>query len=80
MELVKFKTDKEGNLFSMGKVQGEWIPAEDRNKTHLVSKMGDGETTACGQVYTDYDLEESGNTITCKSCIDLIKYYKSIKL
>lgn len=50
---------------------------------HLESKVGDGEFTACGNAIVEYDHErklvEKGG-ITCKNCLENIRYYKTIKL
>jgi len=43
----------------------------------------DCEFTACGNAIVDYDhifKEKEKGGITCPDCLDVIKYYKSIKL
>lgn len=50
---------------------------------HLRDPSGDGEGTACGIVFSDYDHEQTEKEkggITCERCLDIIKYYKAIKL
>lgn len=68
-------------------IKGGDYEIEDINEVkgwHLYSKgVGDGEFTGCGLAVVDYDhkteSKEKGG-ITCKNCLEVIKYYKSIKL
>lgn len=58
--------------------------SDDIHKQHLYAKgVGDGEFTACGNSVVDYDHVETyvqKGRITCQRCLEVIKYYKSIKL
>lgn len=56
----------------------------DMRKWHLYATgVGDGEFTACGNAVVDYDhkteLKDKGG-ITCSLCIEVIKFYKVIKI
>lgn len=50
---------------------------------HIETTLADGEFTACGMAVVDYDhdskIVEKGG-ITCPHCLEVIKYYKQIKL
>lgn len=50
---------------------------------HLNAQTGDGEFTACGNSIVDYDhtsKEVNKGGVTCPDCLELIRYYKSVKL
>lgn len=61
----------------------EPVSLDDAKSWHAISPQGDGESTICGQVYSEYDREsktvERGG-ITCKDCLSVIKIIKQIKL
>jgi len=83
--VIKFKTVKlDGEFYKTFRGDADQNISEHEAKAwHLVSTQGDGENTACGQVYSDYDYisksKEKGG-VTCEDCLDTIKYFKSIKL
>lgn len=56
---------------------------EDIKGWHLLAEIADGEFTACGLAEPEYEtkeeIKEKGG-ITCKNCLAVISYYKSIKL
>lgn len=50
---------------------------------HLISEAGDGEGTACGLIYSDYSVSYKSvkrGGVTCKECLGVIEFYKSVKL
>lgn len=68
---VKFKTFEDGTKEDVPK---GW---------HLLTPLGDGEYTACGNATPEYetvkeDKEKGG--ITCPDCLEAIKFYKAIQL
>lgn len=84
-QVVKFEYKKiDGEYFKLinGR-EDDNMSREDALTWHLISNLGDGENTACGHVYADYDRKtkttEKGK-VTCVDCLSTINYYKTIKL
>ena len=83
-DLVKFKTDSEGNLLSDGETSHEFLSEDEMNKWHLINVVtNSGAYTICGQAISEYDnktkSKEKGG-ITCGACLGLIRWTKSVKL
>jgi len=87
--LIKFITrpvEGEIGCFSKltnGRISGEEVSYIDARSWHLPTELGDGESTACGQVYADYDRETkevNKGGITCPDCLKEVKFFKSINL
>lgn len=90
--IVKFKTvyDKsEGDyyktdIFGDKEEGGDGsISKKDAKSWHLITSQADGESTACGQVWSDYghkkkEVEKGG--ISCDDCLSIVKEMKSVKL
>jgi hypothetical protein len=55
---------------------------ERMNGWHLLATgVGDGEFTACGEAIPECEVvSKSGGTITCPDCLEVIRYYKTIKI
>lgn len=66
-----------------GKFEAEGVADKTLKGWHLYSDVADGEFTACGYAVVDYDhttkVKERGG-VTCESCLEVIKYYKKIRL
>lgn len=84
--VIKFEVlNEDGQLFKQ-LFKGEpsdTISDDDAYSWHLPSKQGDGEGTACGQIYSDYlykskTVKRGG--ITCLDCLGTVKEFKAIKL
>ena len=73
MKLIKFTKG--------GKFEHEDV--NDLKGWHLDAMINDGEFTACGNAIPDYDhisKQTDKGGITCPDCLEVIKYFKSIKL
>lgn len=70
--------------FINGHEDGGDDPAFNR-KWHLkATGVADGEFTACGLSYVDgYDTDEKSKDkggVTCEQCLQVIRFYKTVKL
>lgn len=88
-KVIKFKCKfhKDSNEFfkveSFTGHEAQPINYDDAKSWHLCISQGDGESTACGQVYAEYErdskqMEKGG--ITCPDCLTLVRELKAIKL
>lgn len=90
-KIIKFnfiKDDEISEYDVFKKLPGQNRPLESMSIEHakvwhLVSELDDKESTACGDVYWEYDYQEKilqKGGITCPKCLAAVMFYKSIKI
>ena len=71
MKVIRFKKEQSCEMISMfdESMLGSW---------HIVPPPLD--YTACGHATDEYNTETKEGNVTCKDCLEVVRFYKKLKL
>ena len=70
VEVIRFKRKQPDSM--------EWSRVDDLKGWHIIQPPCD--YTACGHATDEYNIEKKEGKVTCKGCLEIIRFYKELKI